>query len=65
LIARDDLQRMRDRLYQLEAALQDAEADLAAGSELDEVHAAVVAVARRVALTWIEPIAVHGLDQPR
>jgi hypothetical protein len=53
---------LRDRLYQLEAALQDADTDLQSGTPIEEVYVTLRQVAVRVAMTRIEPIAVLDPD---
>lgn len=59
LVARDELQRVRDLIYLLETALDDADLDLGEGAEVEAVYRSVVAAARQVTQTPLEPLAAH------
>ncbi len=56
---RNDLFAVRDALFQLEAALEDADIDIADGSSPDEVLTMVTRAAQRVIRLDIEPIAAR------
>ncbi len=59
IVSRDELQRVRDLVFRLEAALDDANTDLSDGSDLAAVYRMVVAAARAVVDAPLEPLATY------